>query len=120
MVKAGEKPIEQRIVKRTNSSEDMYYLYFSQLSILGLRLTKVQVKILASIALHFPDVELKSLEKRKLTEIVNTSPQVIENTFVQLRKRGILQRNNSLNPRFKVKLSDGYCLSIVFKNEVTS
>jgi Fe2+ or Zn2+ uptake regulation protein len=117
MVKAGEKPIEQTVVKRTASSIDMYYLYFSQLSVLGLRLTKIQIKILANIALHFPSISLKAKEKKELKEYVNTSPQVIENTFVQLRKRGILQKDNILSPRFTVNLIDGYKLTILFKDD---
>jgi hypothetical protein len=116
MVKAGEKSTERVVIKRTASRIDMYCLYFSQLSVLGMRLTKVQIRILANIALHYPTKELGTAERKKITDLVGTTSQVIENTLTVLRKKGIIQ-DNMLSPKYRVDLFDGYKLSIVFKDE---
>lgn len=120
MVKTGENSIEQTVIKKAISKAEMYYQYFNQLSALGLKLTKVQTRILSCIALNYSTIPLKTEERKKIVELVETTSQVVENTFVVLRKKGVLQKDNTLHPRFRIKLLNGYRLSIIFKDEQTS
>jgi Fe2+ or Zn2+ uptake regulation protein len=116
MIKIQEKPIETNIVKKVNSELDMYKLYFNQLSVLGLNITKVQVNILSTICLNFSEDVINLEKKKQITKQVSTTLQVVENTLVKFRKKGIVTKDNFLDKRFKIKLNKDHKFTVLYIN----
>jgi len=112
--KTGEKPnlFRRNIVKKTDNLFESTVIYLSILSILGLKLTKVQIMILAALIVFCKDKPISSAEKKEVLKLVSTTPQVIENTLTVLRKKGLITNENTLSDMFAKSITDNSILTI--------
>ena len=112
--KTGEKPnlFRRNIVKKTDNLFESTVIYLSILSILGLKLTKVQIMILAALIVFCKDKPISSAEKKEVLKLVSTTPQVIENTLTVLRKKGLITNENTLSDMLAKSITDNSILTI--------
>lgn len=112
--KTGEKPnlFRRNIVKKTDNLFESTVIYLSILSILGLKLTKVQIMILAALIVFCKDKPISSAEKKEVLKLVSTTPQVIENTLTVLSKKGLITNENTLSDMFAKSITDNSILTI--------